>query len=210
MKLIANLLTIALIISLASCGGKDVDIPDDAREKLIWSSSPERPGWTMNEPEADGDAMQFVGISGRYATEKAAREDARRNVTSAVVKYMGTLVKDKFEQAKVSFGLESNIIDATASAREFEKQFAVNVAKRLKMNTWYGEKWGTETGIGYQYFVLAAIPMQSVDESYKKTATGLAKEAEKRAKESNDAHAKDQAEKAADFWKQMQAQGVAE
>jgi hypothetical protein len=184
--------------------------PPDPIEQLIWSSAPQRPAWTMEEPTTEDGKLWFVGLSGKYATEQLAREDARRNATGSVVKYMGTLVKDKFERARVSFGLESDVIDPTASIREYEKQLSVNMANRVKMKTWYQEKWQTPTGTANVAFVLAQVPLEALDETYKQTARNMAKDAERKAKEAGDAVAKQQAEKAADFWKQMQEQGVAE
>lgn len=209
-KLLAGMALLALVTACGGGAGKDVSIPEDVHEKLIWSSSPERPGWTMQEPETADGIMSFVGLSEKYATEKGAREDARNNATSGVVKYMGTLVKDKFERARVSYGLESDVIDPTASARSFEKQLSVNMARKVKANQWYEEKWYTPTGVGWKVFVLINVPMEAIDASYKETAANMAKKAEQEAKEAGDAIAKAQADKAAEFWKQMQEQGVTE
>ena len=209
------LIIVSMIVTtglLSACGGgKDVSIPENAAtEKLMWSSASERPSWTMEEPDTDDGVMSFVGVSDRYATEKQSREDARRNSMQSVVKYMGTLVKNKFENARVSFGLESSVIDATAGAREFENQLAVNMASRVKMKSWYMEKWQTQTGIAYQAFVLGMVPQNAIDDTYKSTTRQMQKKAERQAKDAADQVAQAQAEKAAEFWKQMQEQGVAE
>jgi poly-beta-1,6-N-acetyl-D-glucosamine N-deacetylase PgaB len=95
----------------------------------------------MEEPDASDGYLWFVGISGRFATEQQAREDARRNALSTVVQYTGTLVKDKFERARTSYGLDSNVVDPTSAAREFEKQMSVNMANKVKVKNWYQEKW---------------------------------------------------------------------
>ena len=216
MRRVITLLGILCLAALVGCSStttppKPVDIPDAAKtEKLLWSSASERPAWTMEEPETVNGIMTFVGLSNRFATEQGAREDARRNAMDSVVKYMGTLVKNKFEKATVSFGLESNVIDPTAGSRAFEKQLATNLATQVKMKSWYMEKWQTATGVGYQAFVFSQVPMAAVDESYKKSAKDMQDGAEKRAKDAADEVAKNQAQKAADFWKQMQEQGVAE
>lgn len=81
---------------------------------------------------------------------------------------MGTLVKNKFEKATVSFGLESNVVDPTTSARVFEKQLAVNVAKQVKAQKWYFETLnascsGKDMGTAYQYWVLAELPAEEFD-----------------------------------------------
>jgi hypothetical protein len=190
--------------------GSPVDIPTGVDEKLIWSSEAQRPGWTLTEPDAVDGVMFFVGLSGNLATEKSSRDDAQRAAINNVVAYMGTLVKDKFERASVSFGLESSVVDPTASARQFEKQLAVNVARRTKTKHWYIEKWQTPTGIAYRTFALTQVPQQEVERSFKDMARDMARKAEQDAKQESDIRAKEQAEKAAEFWRQMEEQGLAE
>lgn len=212
MNTVKLLLTVALLALLSACAetAPTVATPPDPQEKLLWSSAAERPGWTMEEPDTKEGQMWFVGLSGKFATEVLSREDAKRNATKSVVQYMGTLVKDKFEKARVSYGLESDVVDPTAGAREFEKQMSVNMANKVKVKNWYQEKWQTPTGVAYVAFCLAFVPLEAMDETYKQTAQSLAKDAERKAKEANDQVAKQQAEKAAEFWKQMQEQGVSE
>lgn len=202
----------ALALTLGACAPTQgpVAIPDNPIEKLIWSSAAERPAWTMEEPDTKDGQMWFVGLSGKFATEQLSRDDAKRSATKSVVQYMGTLVKDKFERARVSYGLESDVVDPTAGAREFEKQMAVNMASKVKVKNWYQEKWQTPTGVANVAYALAFVPVEAMDESYRQTAKNLAKDAERKAKEANDAVAKQQAEKAAEFWNQMQEQGVVE
>lgn len=203
------------IITASGCGGKkmvreSIDIPPDVDETLVWSSEPKRPGWTLEEPATEKGVMSFVGLSGSFATEQQGREDARRNALSGVVSYTGTLVKDKFERARISFGLDSNVVDPTTSARAFEKQLAVNIARQVKADKWYIEKWQTRTGTAYRVFLLARVPQTAVDDTLKSTARDMAKKAEQQAKEAGDEVARKQAEKAGEFWKQMQEQGLVE
>jgi len=207
---ILTLISLTFLVIVSGCASTSTSTPKDTQETLIWSSAPERPEWTVNEPETVGGVMSFVGVSGKYSTEKSSRDDARRNATATVVKYMGTLVKDKFEQAKTSFGLESDVVDPTSATNEFQKQMAVNMANKVKVKKWYIEKWQTPTGNAHISYALANVPESAMDESVKKSAQAMAKKAERQAKEAGDAHAKDQAQKAADFWKQMQERGVTE
>lgn len=214
-KLAVGLLVVSTLFGCAtkprvSMQSADVSAPIGVDEQLIWSSAAQRPGWTMEEPDTVNGMMSFVGLSGSMATEKSAREEARRSAVNGVVAYMGTLAKDKFERARVSFGLDSTVVDPTRSSRAFEKQLAVNIANRVKPKKWYAEKWQTPTGIGYRVFVLTNVPMNSMDESYQNMAKDMVKNAENRAKQAADNLAQKQAEKAADFWKQMQAQGLVE
>jgi len=206
-----GIVLLMVLALLAGCASSGVEIPDAVQEKLIWSSASERPAWTMMEPEGVEDGMlTFVGTSVRHATEQGAREDARRNVTTAVVKYMGTLVKDKFEQASVSYGASSSVVDPTTSARQFEKQLATNLAAQVKVKQWYAEKWQIPTGIGYQYFAHAKVPANAMDAEFKKLVKQKAQQAAKDAKQASDAVSKDQAEKASEFWKKMQEEKLVE
>ncbi len=210
-KVIQAVCAASLMFVLAGCGGTTaISIPTDNQESLIWSSAAERPGWTVNEPETVGGVMSFVGVSDKYATEKAAREDARRNANSAVVKYMGTLVKEKWERVATSMGLDGDVINPTAATNEFQKQMAVNMASKVKVKSWYIEKWAAPTGTGHLVYALATVPETALVETQKQTAKTMARAAEQKIKEANDDVAKKQAEKSAAFWKQIQERGVTE
>ena len=200
MKKSALKLALALVLAfLAGCAvtgcsapkvAENVQIPADTSEQLVYSTHAERPVWTVDEPEAADGVLSFVGTSARHASEKSAREYSRRNTINAVVKYMGTLAKEKFEKAQVTYGLESSVIDATESSRVFEKQLSTNMATKVKVAKWYGEKWQTPTGTGWQYFAMATVPREAADESFKLTAAAQARKAEQQAKEAADAIAK--------------------
>ena len=212
MKQLFSLAALLLAVALSACTPV-VFAPvapqiDTSTEKMIWSSSPERPSWTMEEPgEKDGN-LWFVGLSGRFATEQLSRDDARRNANTAVVQYMGTAVKDQFERARTSFGLDSNVVDPTSGIREYQKQLAANLATKVKVKSWYQEKWQVPTGIGHQAFALAYVPVAELDSAKRDAARGLAQDAERKAKEAGDEVVKQQAVKAAEFWKEMESQGV--
>ncbi|MBI5787964.1 MAG: hypothetical protein HZA78_03810 [Candidatus Schekmanbacteria bacterium] len=185
-------------------------IPGATGETLTWSSEDKRPGWTIEEPAIDGDTMLFVGLAEKYATEPEARDQAMRNVTNQVVRYLGTMAKDKYEKLAVSYGLTSSVVDPTASSREYEKQLAANVAKKVKAKKWYLEKWQTPTGTGYKAFVMATVPTESINDSFKNTAKENMEAAQRKAKEAADDVAKKQADDAAKFWEGMSKQGVVE
>ena len=176
----------------------------------VWSSEEARPKWTVEEPEVDGNTMLFVGVAEKYATESEARDAAMRNVTKHVIRYLGTLAKDKYEKIALSYGLTSSVIDPTASSREYEKQLAANVAKKVKAKKWYVEQWNTSTGTGWKAFVMAAVPTEAINDSFKNTAKSNMQAAQRKAKEAADEVAKKQAEDAAKFWKDASKQGIVE
>lgn len=209
MKQLITLTALLLLATLSACSPATVAKQSDtATEKLIWSSSPERPAWTMEEPKEKDGTMWFVGLSGRFATEQLARDDAKRSATTAVVQYMGTAVKDQFERARTSFGLESNVVDPTSGIREYQKLLAVNLATKVKVDSFYQEKWQIPTGVAHLAYALVYVPSNEVDAAKRDAAHSLAQDAERQAKEAGDEVAKSQAMKAAEFWKQMEEQGV--
>ena len=204
-NMIKTIILFGLTLTLVSCGSKDASTPG-VREAADVS---ERPEWTMNEPEEDDGNMFFVGISAVHASEQNARDDARSNSITAAISYMGTMAKAKIESASTSYGLSSEVVDPTTSGRQYAKQVSANVTRRLKTNKWYMERETDASGKkGYKYFVLASIPIVEFDNAFKQTAQQNIDDAKKKAKEAATAQAKEQAEKAADFWKSMKDQGI--
>ena len=179
-------------------------------EKLIWASENPRPGWTIKEPEFEGAFLHFVGISGDIATEQLSRDDAMNNATKNVIRYLGTLAKDKFEKMSTSFGLAGDVANPTEVRNNYEKQVAAAAAKNLKAANWYLEKWEKPTGVGWKAFVLAKIPKDALDESFKKTMDNQIQEAQKKQKEANDDVAKKQLDKSIEMMKKMKESGIAE
>lgn len=207
-QLLTQLLVGLSLIALVGCSSSEPEPPAPAVEE---APAPTRPEWTMNEPDVEGGVMSFVGLSAVHASEKNARDDARRNAADAVVQYLGTLAKTKFEQASVSYGLSSEVVDPTTSTRNFQKQVAANVARRLKTKKWYMERESDASGkSGYKYFVLATVPVAEMDKAFQQTAKKNMEDAQKKAKEAATAQAKQQQEQAAKFWADMQNQGVVE
>jgi len=207
MKKLGMLLWAAVLMFAAGCATGGVKV---APGGPIWASESERPKWTIEEPEVDGDTMLFVGVAEKYATEPEARDEAMRHVTNNIVRYLGTLAKDKYERVATSFGLTSSVVDPTASARQYEKQLAANVTKKVKAMKWYFEKWDTPTGTGWKAFVLATVPVAEINDSFKQTAKDNMLDAQRQAKAAADEVAKKQAEDAAKFWEDMTKQGVVE
>jgi hypothetical protein len=121
---------------------------------------------------------------------------------------MGTAVKSNFKRVRISFGLSSDVEDPTTSEKAFEEQLAANLVKQLRMRQWYEEEWQARTGMARRAWVLAEIPRGNIEDTYKSTAGEMANQAAKKAKDQSDDRAKAQLEKASDFWKQMEQQGL--
>ena len=206
-------LVIALsCISLFACAHKDpinkasittsgIQTPG---ERLIFKSHDPAPGWVYSVPIADGRFLYFVGLSDEaVASEQIARDQSMANARKKVVNYYGTMVKNKAERIKLSFGLSSTVIDPTLVAKGFEKEFAANVAKQVAAKEFYLEKWEKPTGIGWKVYALCSVPKNIVKESMGNTAQENIEKARKEAKEAATEAAKKQAENTLEFFKKM-------
>lgn len=168
----------------------------------------QRPAWTNEEPDLEGNNMVFIGISNPYATERLARDDALRHATQRVVEYLGTAAQSKIEQASTSFGLSSAVVDPTLATRSFRQQLSGNVARRLKPSVWYMEREQMSTGTAYVVFVKSLIPIASINEAFQQSAKDNMKAAQDRARQASDDQAKRQADQAAQFWDQISKGGL--
>jgi hypothetical protein len=171
-------------------------------------AQPQRPAWTMNVPEVEGSDLYFVGISAVYASEQDARDNAMVNATKRVIEYIGTEAKSKFERARVSHGLASDAIDPVGATRDFQRQVSENATSQVKPSKFYLEKEQTPTGSGYKYFVLAKVPKAALNDAFANVLQGEKDKATQAALDARDEKARTQAQKAADMWADMEAQGV--
>ncbi|MFP4379685.1 MAG: hypothetical protein ACLFUS_04200 [Candidatus Sumerlaeia bacterium] len=201
MRIFMTVIFLAIAISMAACSGnKDVVNQPVATQKP-------RPEWVDREPDNSGDSMYFVGLSTPVSTEAQARDEAMAHSSRQVVRYMGEMVKTKYDRARVSFGLSSSVQDPTVSMKAFDKALAANMVEKLKAREWYVIQVNTHTGPGWKAYVLSYIPMSVVEEGYKETAQDMAAKAQKKARQESNEQAKQQYEDASDFWKKLAEEG---
>ncbi|MEK7449404.1 MAG: hypothetical protein AAB019_07960 [Planctomycetota bacterium] len=212
------LITAMITVGLTACPStKEVKKPEPApiepapqlAEKLIWSSHQQRPGWTVSEPDTQEGKLFFVGLSGKFAMEKDGRDDAQRHATANVVKYIGTMVQEKFQRISTSYGLSSEIVDPTKAARNFEEQLAQAFATRVKSKEWYSEKWENPKfkESYYLVYLLANVPQSSIEKTYEETCDANIADLKKKRDAANDEKAKAQFENAMKAFEEAKKQG---
>lgn len=189
--------------------GKPIEPAPNVGEKMIWSSHPNgRPAWTYKEPEKEDDTLFFVGVSGKYATEKEGREDAHRSAINNVVRYIGTWVRDNFQRLATSYGLSADIVDPTVAARRFEEQLSFALASRVKVKEYYMEKWQNKLKETYYViYALAGVPQKAIDNIYQDTVDNELDVLRKKRDAANNEKAKKQYEDAMKAFEEAKKQG---
>jgi len=212
-KLTVMIFCVLLIGLWSGCAKRQITKPvtpaAEPDEKLIWSSHKMRPGWTLSEPETVGDEIAFVGLSGKYATEKEARDDGMRAAVNNLIRYIGTLAQDKFQRLQTSYGLTTEIVDPTNVTRRFEEQLASAFVTRVRAKEWYIEKWlRKETKETYfAVFVLTKVPKSTIEKAYEDVMNATIDDLKKKRDEANEAKAKTQFENAMKAFEEAKEQG---
>jgi hypothetical protein len=188
---------------------KPIKPAPETAEKLIWTSHEKRPAWTVSEPDINEGNVFFVGLSGKYALEKDGRDDAHRDATNKVVKYIGSFVQSKYERIMADYGLSSTVVDPSRATRQFEQQLASAFATRVKAKEWYLEKWDNpkfkETY--YLAYVLAQVPESAIDKTYQENLDNQVDDLKKKRDAANDEKAKTQFENAMKAFEDAKKQG---
>ncbi len=210
------IMILCVCILAFSCASKKETIPQASDkkaakkpgEKLVWSSNDKRPAWTISEPDMEGEYLYFVGLSDMYATEKNAREDARRNAVNIVVSYLGTEVKEKFESIVTRFGLTSDIADPTRASRNFEQQLKNSLISKVKAKEWYIEQWqNVDKEIYWKAYLLAKVLKSSLDRSFQQEINGVREKLLDAKHQANNERAKKQYEDAMDAFNKAAKDG---
>lgn len=187
----------------------EVTVAPEPDEILIWSTHEKRPVWTVSEPEMIKDEFAFVGLSGKYATEKESRDDAHRAAIRNVVRYIGTLAQDRFERLQTSYGLTTDIVNPTDVTRRFEEQLSSAFATRVKAKEWYIEKWQNKKTRETYYlsFVLSGVPKSAIEKAYEEAMDATIDDLKKKRAAASEAKAKAQFENAMKAFEEAKKQG---
>ena len=164
-----------------------------------------RPKWVDFEPEPTYEDLFFVGMSSeKVATEKDARDEAGKDATANVVRYIGRFFKEELTTKIARFGLSSNIVDPTKAAMGFEKHLSGALARRIKPVEWYREKGQSPAREDYfKVCVLVKVPKLSINEAYQSACDNEIENLKKQRDTATEEQAKKQIENAIDMFQKM-------
>lgn len=161
-----------LSVALAACSGT----PPSAEPRIATTDRSDytcvdgcsKPEWVDTIPADANGQHFFVGLSGYHATEQTAREEALINARKEYAAYTGVEVTSLDEVVRASFGLASEVVDATVSGRSHEKQSTDASVSRFKGQKYHPlrfnvSRYGQAVGSAFQYCVLATVPVDEIE-----------------------------------------------
>lgn len=192
-----------MVVGCASSPEKDAV---KARAAVIESLKPiktepeKKPDWTTSVPITNKQ-LAFVGVSGKFAEEKDARNEASADGRNQLVKYYGTLISDKGQTVKATYGITSDVFDPQVASRELEEFVAEGLAKALPAKDWYVETYvKPNSDFYYKAYVLMIIDKSEADKALKEYCNQKAAEYQKQADAEKNAEKRKQLEKVSEFF----------
>jgi hypothetical protein len=205
MKKTAIGLVFALAVILIPAGCKTAPVKSD-RELAIERAAPirtepaQRPGWVDTVPASPGSLI-FVGTSLRYATAVQARDNAQENARRQLVDYYGTLMVNKGREYSATYGISNEVFSPQIAGQQLNERVAQGVSQALEAREFFTQVYLDETNreafeVNVRMEIDKAIVARIIDNYGKETAEDLLK----KAAEEQDAHRREQMERAAEFF----------
>ena len=140
----------------------------DIRERVVWCSHKEPPGWYTSPPDSDDRYDYFVGHSVRFVSEPAARDEAMNNAVRQFARFCGVEIKVLDEYLKVTTGKTSSVLVGELSQRQQEQQESKAFVSSIKPKEWYLRQVqtlhdGTPIDTGWMASVLIIVPLDEKD-----------------------------------------------
>lgn len=127
------------LLLLGACASQPPPPPppppeEPIREELVRRLPEAEPEWAIRGTrEEDEDFLYFVGYSSKQAEERNAVDEARRDAGNRFVEYCGIEARVFSQFLSVTYGLSSEVQDATQSGVSGSKQQSEAYFSRLKL-----------------------------------------------------------------------------
>ncbi len=128
-----------LILWLGACASTPAPAPQPApeqseREELVRQVPEVEPEWAVQGAHPDDEEfLYFVGYSGKHAEERNAVAEARQAAGNEFVEYCGVESKTFSKFLSVTYGLSSEVKDATESGVSGSEQQSEAYFRRLRV-----------------------------------------------------------------------------
>jgi hypothetical protein len=159
-RFVTLLLGFVVAILIAACAHD----PAPIGKEQTWGTDDDRPAWTVKAPDHNRKHLYFVGVSGKYSSERAARDAAKANAMEQAAKYLHTLVDQERVETRSNQSPESAVIDTHINLEDRLTLKTHELLQSFTEQKWYIEQWVDEKDQRlWKAFVMASLP-QSVSE----------------------------------------------
>lgn len=139
------LFTLLFCILFVGCLSLDIDskaeiVPFQNTKIFVESNPSQRPSWVDSVPSSDTH-LYFIGTSNYLANETSARNDARQDAFSQIIKYYGTVIKSTASETKSVKALSSDVIDPYIESEELLQSFAERYVSEILTENYFTEKY---------------------------------------------------------------------
>ena len=168
-----KIFVLVFLTFIFGCAGTSVSVPDPISPsstipvplsyELLASLKSPRPGWIDKPPANNAGIHYLVGLSGFYADERNAREDAMRHARQQFAQYTGVEISILDEMIESVYGKASGILDSDLEIKNKATHNTDALVSRIKAEEWYWEKSGATQGQVYRgdvykYWVKVSVP----------------------------------------------------
>jgi hypothetical protein len=168
--------------------------------KPVRTSQAQRPAWIDEVPNSSS-SLSFIGVSGKFAVETQARENAREDGRKQLVDYFGTLMVNKGREYQATYGLSNEVFSPQITAQRLNERISQGVAQALADRRYYWEYFMDENNrefyIDYVEMQIEKSRVAKIIDDYGKQE---AAELKKKAAAEQDSRRKQQFEQASEFF----------
>ena len=147
------------IIALGVSACSSIERPQIA-EELVYSSSSDRPAWTMGSAQIDGENLIATGLSHRHSTERQAREAAQLNASASAAAFLAQQSSKNMSSSVTANSTASSTIDEAVSIANSESLSAKAILSHVSVDETYIEQWNGADGSFFRAFTKISMPLK--------------------------------------------------
>ena len=159
-----------------------------------------RPAWVDKIPANEGELL-FVGVSSRFATEQASRNDAQDNARAQLVAYCGSFISQKSREATSTYGLSGTTLDPQIVTQMLKENATEGEVSKLLASEFYTEIFlNDDSQPAYVSYSLMRITQEQASTLIKDSAADAEAKLRAQAEQETNAEKKMQLETAAEYF----------
>jgi hypothetical protein len=133
----------------------------------------EEPLWKNDTPQSETE-LYFIGVSCAFSTAAEARQAAREDAFSQILKYYGEYIQAASVETTTTAGTTGSALESYLEKEEDITRFAQGVVSQVGADNYYTEVYFNSSG-GEEYivYVLCQIPRQKAEQDIRDFARNI-------------------------------------